>query len=65
MRIAKVTGILFAVIIIVSCARLDVVGKKSVESFGAALEKLPQAPEADAMNGGWVLRAPDNSAQFF
>jgi hypothetical protein len=65
MRTVKAIIVFLAVFAVISCAKLDVVGKKSIESFGAVLEKLPQKPAADDLNTGWKLSAPDNSAQFF
>ncbi|MDR1412070.1 MAG: hypothetical protein LBI91_07680 [Spirochaetaceae bacterium] len=47
-----------------SCAKLDVVGRDSVVSFQAMLEKIPGGAEADGAAGGWALTAPDRSARF-
>jgi len=43
---------------------LDVVGKGSVASFEAVLNAVPDQVEADGMNVGWSLSAPDGTARF-
>lgn len=43
---------------------LDVVGKESVTSFNAVLQTVPEKVEADEMNVGWSLTAPDDSVRF-
>ncbi|MDR2392707.1 MAG: hypothetical protein LBD93_00885 [Treponema sp.] len=57
---------LFALFIlaVVSCEKLDVVGKDSTASFDKVLKQIPQAVTPDAMNGGWSLMAPDGSVRF-
>jgi hypothetical protein len=47
-----------------ACAKLDVVGRDSVVSFQAMLEKIPGGAGADGEAGGWSLTAPDKSARF-
>lgn len=46
------------------CARLDVVGKGSITSFGALLDAVPGQVAADELNVGWSLGAPDGTARF-
>lgn len=43
---------------------LDVVGKESVTSFDALLNAIPDRIEADEMNAGWSLTAPDETVRF-
>jgi hypothetical protein len=64
MKSAKAMIVFLAVFAVASCVKLDVVGKKSIESFAAVLGKIPQEIVFDEMNGGWALTAPDSSAQF-
>lgn len=52
-------------LVFASCSRLDVIGSKSVGSFKEVLEAMPDKVEADEVNGGWTLAAPDNSVRFF
>jgi hypothetical protein len=57
---------LAAVLALCSCTALgplDVVGRRSVEAFGAVLDAIPECIEADA-SGCWSLTAPDGSARF-
>jgi hypothetical protein len=69
-KMKKTTSILkviltgLVVLLFLSCGKLDVVGTESVKSFGALLEQVPGGAEADEANGGWVIFAPDKSAQF-
>jgi hypothetical protein len=51
-----------ALLLVVSCGKLDVVGTDSVRAFAALLEVVPA--QADDMNGGWFLGAPDGQAKF-
>ncbi|MDR1950430.1 MAG: hypothetical protein LBQ38_13655 [Spirochaetaceae bacterium] len=53
-----------AVLGIAGCGKLDVVGKQSIVSFQAVLNALPREIGTDGTSGGWVLFAPDDSAQF-
>ncbi|MDR1952818.1 MAG: hypothetical protein LBQ37_04845 [Elusimicrobiota bacterium] len=43
---------------------LDVVGKDSVSSFEKVLNAIPDKVQADEMNVGWSLSAPDNTVRF-
>ncbi|MDR0450752.1 MAG: hypothetical protein LBH26_05765 [Treponema sp.] len=64
---AKITGSgLFALLLftVLSCEKLDVVGRGSVKSFEKLLEQIPRQLGPDEKNGGWYLAAPDNSARF-
>jgi hypothetical protein len=54
----------FALLALVSCGKLDVVGTGSVKSFDKLLKQIPRAVTRDETNGGWSLAAPDNSARF-
>jgi hypothetical protein len=56
-------GIMIAVMVS-ACSQLDVVGKDSKSSFKAVLDALPGSIEADEMNAGWSLTAPDGGARF-
>lgn len=47
-----------------ACAQLDVVGKESVNSFSAVLDASGDNVEADDLNAGWSLKAPDGAARF-
>jgi hypothetical protein len=63
----KKTVLLFSAVLVLSvlsCGKLDVVGTGSIESFQKVLAQIPQSLSPDAMNGGWSLAAPDNSARF-
>ncbi len=46
------------------CKQLDVVGKESVTSFSAVLNAIPDKVQADEMNAGWSLSAPDDTVRF-
>lgn len=46
------------------CSKLDVVGEKSVTSFGEVLKVIPDKVKGDEMNAGWSLTAPDDSVRF-
>jgi hypothetical protein len=48
----------------VGCAKLDVVAQESVTSFEALLNTVPGGAQADEMNGGWSITAPDGSSRF-
>ncbi|MDR2753532.1 MAG: hypothetical protein LBB50_04400 [Oscillospiraceae bacterium] len=43
---------------------LDVVGQQSITSFDEVLKTIPGKVKADALNAGWALSAPDDSARF-
>lgn len=47
-----------------ACGQLDVIGNGSVTSFDAVLNLIPNQVEADEINAGWSLTAPDGSARF-
>lgn len=47
-----------------ACAQLDVVGKQSITSFSAVLDTVGDNVEADELNAGWSLKAPDDSVRF-
>jgi hypothetical protein len=47
-----------------ACSSLDVVGKASVTSFSAVLDTVGDNVQADEMNAGWSLSAPDGTARF-
>ena len=53
-----------AVLAFVGCSQLDVVGKESVTSFDAVLKAIPDKVQADEMNAGWSLSAPDDTVRF-
>lgn len=46
------------------CARLDVVGNMSVESFSAILASVPADVSSNEAIAGWTLAAPDGTASF-
>ncbi|GHV31708.1 hypothetical protein AGMMS4952_20860 [Spirochaetia bacterium] len=52
------------VLLLSACSQLDVVGTDSKRSFNAVLTALPGNIEADEMNAGWSLSAPDGEARF-
>ncbi len=43
---------------------LDVVGRHSITSFEAVLKTIPDKVQANDLNAGWSLEAPDGSARF-
>ncbi len=47
-----------------ACAELDVVGKQSISSFSAVLDASGGNVQADELNAGWSLKAPDGAARF-
>ena len=53
-----------AMLALVGCKQLDVVGSQSVTSFEAVLKAIPDKVEADEMNAGWSLSAPDDAVRF-
>ncbi|MDD3414048.1 MAG: hypothetical protein PHY47_08605 [Lachnospiraceae bacterium] len=71
-KIVKKLSVIFAGAIsgisLSACAgigkQLDVVGNKSVTSFGVVLETMDDKVTTDEINGGWSLSAPDDTARF-
>jgi len=53
-----------ATLSLTACAQLDVIGQKSIPSFGAVLEAAGDKVQADAAGAGWSLMAPDGTARF-
>ena len=53
-----------AMLALVGCKQLDVVGKESVASFGAVLNAIPDKVQVDEMNAGWSLSAPVDTVRF-
>ena len=53
-----------AMLTVVGCKQLDVVGSQSVASFEAVLKAVPDKIQADEMNAGWSLSAPDDAVRF-
>lgn len=53
-----------AMLALAGCKQLDVVGKESVTSFSAVLNAIPDKVQADEMNAGWSLAAPDDTVRF-
>ncbi len=53
-----------AVLALVGCSQLDVVGRASITSFDAVLKAIPDKVQADEMNVGWSLSAPDDAVRF-
>lgn len=47
-----------------ACAKLDVVGKESINSFNAVLNVTGENVKADEQNVGWALSSPDESVRF-
>ena len=65
--IAVIVLILVAVVVLISCSgikSLDVVGQKSITSFDEVLKTIPNKVQADEINAGWTLFAPDDSVRF-
>ena len=63
-KLALVTLILAGLFVLASCASLDVVGTESVNSFEKMLGATTSLVSEDEMNGGWSLKAPDDSVRF-
>lgn len=60
--IAAVTA---AVIIgLTACNKLDVIGDKSIDSFGKVLDITKEQTGENAVYGGWSLTSPDGEASF-
>lgn len=60
-----ITALSLTIIVSLSaCGQSDVVGKIAKTSFETVLGAIPDQIEADEMNGGWSLNAPDDSARF-
>lgn len=57
--------IIICLVTLVSCRQLDVVGNKSISSFEEVLNTIPDNVQADSKKAGWVLKAPDGTAEFF
>ncbi len=53
-----------AMLALVGCKQLDVVGSQSVTSFDAVLKAIPDKVRAEELNYGWSLSAPDDTARF-
>ncbi|WP_101909607.1 hypothetical protein [Marasmitruncus massiliensis] len=47
-----------------ACQQLDVIGSDALKSFQEVTNTVPDRIEADEMNGGWALTAPDDSVRF-
>lgn len=52
-------------VIFASCGQVDVVANKSVDSFEAVLDSMPDQIGDDEYNGVWTLTAPDQSVRFY
>lgn len=63
-KLALVTLILAGLFVLASCTSLDVVGTESVNSFEKMLGATTSLVSEDEMNGGWSLKAPDDSVRF-
>ncbi len=61
---AVLVAVIVAAVVKTAGGSLDVVGAKSITSFEAVLNTLPDNVIADKTNGGWSLRAPDGSVRF-
>lgn len=58
---------LTAVMALTACSglkSLDVVGQQSITSFDEVLKTIPDKVQADELNIGWSLTAPDDSVRF-
>jgi hypothetical protein len=47
-----------------ACKQLDVIGNTSTASFQEVLKAIPDNITEDEQNGGWSIKAPDNSVRF-
>ncbi len=47
-----------------ACQQLDVIGNGAIKSFQEVTNTVLDHIEADEMNGGWALSAPDDSVRF-
>lgn len=63
-KLTLMTSIITVIALAAGCSNLDVVGQKSITSFDAVLQAIPDQVTADEMNGGWSLAAPDDSVRF-
>jgi hypothetical protein len=63
-RAASASAAVFAIIGIMACGKLDVVGQDSVRAFRALLDNAPRQIVTDETTGGWTLFAPDGSTRF-
>lgn len=67
-KVRKIGLLIFAgaiaMLALAGCKQLDVVGKESVTSFSAVLNAIPDKVQADEMNAGWSLAAPDDTVRF-
>ncbi|HWR22859.1 MAG TPA: hypothetical protein VN366_05210 [Feifaniaceae bacterium] len=69
MKRIKKTALLFcaaaaAMLALIGCKQLDVVGNESVASFDTVLKAIPDQVQADEPNYGWALSAPDGAVRF-
>jgi len=56
--------VLFTLLAITACSKLDVVGNDSIRAFNDLLQSAPQLVSEDKENNGWAIIAPDNSVRF-
>jgi len=61
---AVLSVMLSAMLMAVSCDKLDTVGNYSIRSFSELLGSAPELVSKDEVNSGWSFAAPDNSARF-
>ena len=60
---AVIGAILTLTVMFAGCSSLDVVGKQSITSFDEVLKTIPNKVQADEVNAGWTLFAPDDSVR--
>lgn len=62
--IAAVAAMLILAVTLAARSSLDVVGKHSITAFDEILKTIPDKVQADELNAGWSLSAPDDSVRF-
>ncbi len=63
-KLTAVFALATLLVLSTACARLDVVGAYSAESFEAVLKVADDKVSVDEQNAGWSLAAPDGTVRF-
>lgn len=63
-RLILIAAVLTMTIALAACQKTDVIGNTSIKSFEDVINAMSDNVEADDLNGGWTLKAPDESARF-
>lgn len=63
-KISIIAISLLSLSLLSACAKTDVIGRKSIDSFQAVLNAIPENVIADEINDSWSLTSPDGGERF-